>query len=107
MGHEVTIAASGESGLEQLQIKQFDSVLADIQLPGISGYDVATWVRQRWNDACLGEGDQGDRPVLIAVTGYAQNSDRQRSFDAGFDAHLSKPVSIDTLEDTLNRLARG
>jgi CheY-like chemotaxis protein len=59
-------------------------VLIDLGLPGLDGYEVARALRA----------SPGDRMItLIAVTGYGQAEDRRRSKDAGFDAHLVKPVS--------------
>jgi CheY-like chemotaxis protein len=68
-----------------------DVVLCDIGLPDVNGYEVARTLRA----------DESLRSTrLIAVTGYAQFSDRQKAIDAGFDAHLTKPPDL----DKLNRL---
>jgi CheY-like chemotaxis protein len=61
----------------------------DIGLPGMDGYEVARRLRQQ-----PGLKDT----VLVAVTGYGQESDRQRSQEAGFDHHLVKPVNMQELE---------
>jgi CheY-like chemotaxis protein len=71
-----------------------DVVLLDIGLPGMSGYDVARELRRRPKFQDL---------MLVAMTGYGQESDRQRSHAAGFDHHLVKPVSIDTLQELLSK----
>jgi CheY-like chemotaxis protein len=68
-----------------------DVILVDIGLPDLDGYDVARQIR-----AILGSSVR-----LIALTGYGQASDRQRSLEAGFDAHLVKPVSTQALHDAL------
>jgi CheY-like chemotaxis protein len=67
-------------------------VLVDLGLPGIDGYAVARAVR-----AAPG----GDAILLVAVTGYGSVSDRRRAEDAGFDAHLTKPVSPRELAEIL------
>jgi CheY-like chemotaxis protein len=61
--------------------------VVDIGLPGMDGYQFARAMRQR-----LGQGVR-----LIAVTGYGTDGHRQRAAEAGFDAHLTKPVDIDRL----------
>jgi CheY-like chemotaxis protein len=69
-----------------------DVVLLDIGLPGIDGYEVARRLR-----------GQADLPglLIIAVTGYGQESDRQRAREAGFDQHLVKPVDLEILRRLL------
>jgi len=66
----------------------------DIGLPGLNGYEVAQAIRA--------SRVANDKPLkLIAVTGYGQPADRERARDAGFDAHLLKPIDIDTLQRML------
>ena len=71
---------------------QPDAVLLDIGLPGLDGYQIARLIRQTPELAQV---------RLIAVTGYGQQQDRERSRDAGFDDHLVKPVHFDSLIETL------
>jgi len=81
-GHEIHEAADGVSGVELAVHLEPDVVLIDIGLPGLDGYQVATQIRAKL----------GNRSRLIALSGYGQQKDRQRAFDAGFDDHLLKPV---------------
>lgn len=83
-GHEVTLAHDGRSALELIESVRPDAVLLDIGLPIINGYDVAMKVRE------LGFAKE----LLIAVSGYGQADDRERSRKAGFDHHLVKPVDM-------------
>jgi two-component system CheB/CheR fusion protein len=69
-------------------------VLLDIGLPGMDGYAVARQIRA---EAALGQ------TVLIAVSGYGQAGDRQRTREAGFREHLVKPVDLHTLAALLAR----
>ena len=70
-----------------------DAVILDIGLPGVlNGYDLAPRLRQ-----VEGLGDV----LLVALTGYGQEEDVQRSKEAGFDAHLVKPADIDELQALL------
>ncbi len=97
-GHEVRVAYSGPAALEVAVAYRPDLVLMDIGLPGMDGYEVARHLRQQ-----PGPKDA----VLVAVTGYGRESDRQRSEEAGFDYHLVKPVSMPQLEAILASLAKG
>jgi PAS domain S-box-containing protein len=95
-GHRVEEAADGASGLARAETTRPDIVLVDIGLPSMDGYEVARRIRSR----------RGAAPILVAITGYGQAEDRRRSFEAGFDAHLTKPVSPDHLAHVLASLSR-
>jgi PAS domain S-box-containing protein len=97
-GHEVRTAVDGPSALKTVGAFQPDVVLLDIGLPGMSGYDVATQLRQLPGMASA---------LLIALTGYGQQRDRDRSREAGFDQHLTKPVDHQALLRLLRSPARG
>ena len=84
LGHSVLEASNGIDGLSLALHHQPEVVLIDLGLPGLDGYEVARAPR-----ASAG----GNGSVLIAITGYGQAEDRRRSKEAGFDAHLVKPVS--------------
>jgi two-component system, sensor histidine kinase len=90
-GHRVETAADGVRGLELAMATRPDVVLIDIGLPGLDGYELA-----RRNRAELGRSI-----TLIALTGYGQAEDRRRTTQAGFDAHIVKPVDPDHLARVL------
>jgi signal transduction histidine kinase/CheY-like chemotaxis protein len=90
-GHTVTVAHTGADALEAVQKQNPDCVVLDIGLPDTDGYEVAKKIRAA----------SGPLPKLIALTGYGQEDDKQKSRDAGFDAHLTKPVSADDVEAVL------
>ncbi len=81
-GHAVRMAYDGTSVVEAALDYRPNVVLLDIGLPGLNGYEVAKQLRQQ---------PARQNTVLVAMTGYGQESDRQRSKDAGFDHHLVKP----------------
>jgi len=91
-GHDVEIAYDGSTGVELALSSAPDCVLVDIGLPGIDGYEVAKRLRSH---------DRDHRMMLIALTGYGQQEDRERSRIAGFDHHLVKPVAQNVLEGVL------
>jgi PAS domain S-box-containing protein len=84
LGHRVASAADGLGALALARDHRPEIVLIDLGLPGLDGYDVARALRTSPGGTAL---------TLIAITGYGQTEDRRRSKDAGFDAHLVKPVS--------------
>ena len=97
LGHTTSVARDGPEGLRLALEAQPDLVLLDIGLPGMSGYEVARAIRR----------NQGVRQiVLIALTGWGAQSDQQQSHEAGFDQHLTKPVSLEALEQALAAAAR-
>jgi signal transduction histidine kinase/DNA-binding response OmpR family regulator len=95
-GRQTLCAYSGEEALEQFVSFHPQLVLLDIGLPGIDGYETARRLK-------------AVAPVtrVIALSGYSQVEDRQRSAAAGFDAHLVKPVDLDALKRVLAPAAPG
>jgi signal transduction histidine kinase/ActR/RegA family two-component response regulator len=91
MGCVVSTASDGAAGLAQILAAPPDIAFIDIGLPGLDGYQIAHQVR-----AQLG----GDL-FLVAMTGYGQPEDQQRTRDAGFDLHLTKPVTAKLLQQGL------
>jgi two-component system CheB/CheR fusion protein len=87
-GHEVRTAASGADALAIVEDFKPDVAVIDIAMPAMSGYEVAERLRTT---------PHGRRMLLIAATGWGSDADRQASAQAGFDAHLIKPVTVDDL----------
>jgi PAS domain S-box-containing protein len=95
VGNRVRTAYTASAGLELAQTFQPDVMLLDIGLPDMSGYDLAARIRATsW----------GRETILIAVTGWGQEADRERAFGSGFDHHLTKPIATDALESLLQSL---
>src|SRR5215470_940857 len=92
-GHEVLEARDGADGVRMLMTERPEVALIDIGLPVMDGYEVARTARRQADHATL----------LVALTGYGQAEDRQRSYDAGFDDFVVKPVDparlLQLLED--------
>lgn len=93
LGHTVEVAHSGLEGIQVALRLRPEVVLCDIGLPGMDGYAVARALRQ--------EAELHDI-YMIAITGYGQREDQRRSIEAGFDAHLTKPVDLKNLQQLLD-----
>jgi two-component system, OmpR family, response regulator len=92
LGHEVHTEHDGPRALASVDAFRPDVIVLDIGLPGMSGFDVARELRKR---------DTTKHALLLALTGWGSDADRQSAFDAGFDHHLTKPVTIADLEALL------
>ena len=91
-GHDVQTALSGMEAFERMKTFRPDVALLDIGLPGLDGYEVARRIRAE-------HGNESIR--LIAITGYGRDEDRELARDAGFAAHLVKPVEFSALQRVL------
>jgi CheY-like chemotaxis protein len=96
LGFEVRVAHDALSALDLAREFQPEVCVLDIGLPVIDGYDLARRLRELL----------GPRAVLIAVTGYGQRHDRERSQATGFAEHLVKPVEVRALADRITALSR-
>jgi PAS domain S-box-containing protein len=92
-GHAVEVAHSGPDGLARARAFRPDVVLCDIGLPGMDGYEVVGALRSDPELRSAG---------LVALTGYGQPEDLDAAAAAGFDAHVTKPPRIETLEESMS-----
>ena len=92
-GHEVLTADSASSALEILDSGRFDALISDIGLPETSGYELVRQAKQR-------QSLKG-----IALSGLGMEEDLQRSFEAGFDHHLTKPINFHDLQSLLEKIS--
>ena len=97
-GHTVEIAANGFLALAALERAQFDIVLMDLQMPGMSGLEATAEIRTR-------ERETGRRVPIIAMTARAMPGDREQCLAAGMDGYLSKPVRPDEMYATIEKIA--
>jgi CheY-like chemotaxis protein len=95
LGYRVRIALDGPSALKVAREMSPSIALLDIGLPVMDGFELAGRLRELPGLAGL---------KLIAITGYGQAADRDRTRSAGFDAHLVKPVDLETLEGLLRSM---
>jgi PAS domain S-box-containing protein len=94
-GHRVWVVHDGLAALDAAQAYRPEVILLDIGLPELNGYEVAKSLRTR---------EKSRKLTIIAMTGYGQERDCQRSLDAGCDAHLTKPVAPQALRTFLREL---
>jgi PAS domain S-box-containing protein len=95
LGHEVQSAGDGPDALQLIKRFQPSVAILDIGLPVMDGYELATTLRATM---------KASTPPLIALSGYGQPADRERSQSAGFDRHLVKPVDVRRLLETIREL---
>jgi signal transduction histidine kinase len=87
-GHDVHTAIDGRDAIEEAAAFRPDVILLDIGMPNVNGYDACRRIREEpW----------GRQTLIIALTGWGQDEDRQKSREAGFDLHLVKPVDPEVL----------
>jgi CheY-like chemotaxis protein len=94
-GYEVITALSAHGALEAVRKQRFDVIISDIGMPEMNGYQLAREIR-------LLPGYE--KVPMVAVTGYSMFDDRERSLNAGFTAHLTKPIEPRVLLDLIERL---
>jgi PAS domain S-box-containing protein len=92
-GHEVRLAYDGQSALEEAQSFRPEVMFLDLDLPKMDGYEVARRLRLEPAMRYM---------TLVAMTGYGQEEDRQRTQEAGFQLHLVKPVDFNKVEELLS-----
>jgi CheY-like chemotaxis protein len=96
-GHTVLPATDGETGLEIARSRSVDLIICDLQLPGLSGYEVLQQVRAEPALAAI--------PAL-AVTAFAMVGDRDRVLAAGFDEYIAKPIRPETFVADIERFLK-
>jgi CheY-like chemotaxis protein len=94
-GYSVVTAASAPAALKAARERQFDVIISDIGMPEMNGYQLARELRTL----------PGYETVpMVAVTGYSMFDDKERSTNAGFNAHMTKPIDPRALVDLIDQL---
>jgi PAS domain S-box-containing protein len=103
-GHVVEAAGTGTDVLRALEVRHFDLILMDVQMPGMDGLECTAAIRDREKAANI-------HIPIVAMTAHAMKGDRERCLDAGMDAYVSKPVRAGELFETIEAImpagARG
>jgi CheY-like chemotaxis protein/two-component sensor histidine kinase len=95
IGQQAEIQFDGAAAIDYVQTNHPEVVFLDIAMPGMNGYEVAKRLRAS---------QSGSDTVLVALTGYGDDDSRRRSLEAGFDRHLTKPISMDQLHELMRSL---
>ncbi len=95
-GHQIETAGDVATGLRLADSQHFDLLISDLGLPDASGHDLLRQLRAR-----------GHRFPAIAMSGFGQDADIQRSYETGFTAHLTKPASRNQLIQAIAMATRG
>jgi CheY-like chemotaxis protein len=99
-GYSVDVVANGAEVMAALETHVYDVIFLDVQMPEMDGYEAARRIRARWS------ADESARPRMVAMTSNAMQSDRDRCLEAGMDDYISKPFTVETLRDALERWGR-
>jgi PAS domain S-box-containing protein len=94
LGYTVHLVGDASGALGAVSQSQYDLVLMDCELPGMSGYEATAEIRRR-------EGNKGHLKI-IALTAHVTDNQKKRCLDAGMDGYLSKPARLQTLADTVD-----
>jgi two-component system, sensor histidine kinase and response regulator len=95
-GHTAIVVDTGTKAIEALDEGEFDTVLMDVQMPEMDGFEATAEIRRR-------EQLNGKRHTIIAMTAHAMSGDREKCLSAGMDDYLSKPIGLAQLNAALNR----
>jgi CheY-like chemotaxis protein len=103
LGCNVTTVSDGAEAMHRFEPARFDIVFLDLMMPGLDGFGVTRAIRDR--EASAAKDPAARRQVIVALTAKAMAGDADASIAAGFDAHLTKPVSEQHFRDVLEKFA--
>lgn len=93
LGYEAKAAYDGEEALREVASFLPDMALIDIGMPGLNGFETVSRIRQQRGNVTM---------ILVAVTGWTREEDQRKAYDAGFDLHIAKPMTVETLKELLS-----
>ena len=96
IGHEAEIASNGVEVLKALEIKRFDVILMDMQMPEMDGLEATRQIVEKY--------PENVRPYIIALTANAMHGDRERCIAAGMNDYVSKPIRVEDLQNAFDRM---
>ncbi len=98
LGYRADVAANGREVLQALKQQKYDLVLMDVQMPEMDGLEAARVIKDMAVER---------RPIILAMTAYALEGDREKCLNAGMDGYISKPVQVEELKTALENLKNG
>lgn len=96
LGYQADIAGNGIEAIKALELKKYDLIFMDMQMPEMDGIEATREIRRRW------EGSDSN-PIIIAMTANAMQGDRERCIEAGMDDYISKPVKLEKVEGAISQ----
>lgn len=93
LGHRVELVHTGHAALERVNRSMPEVIFLDIGLPDMTGYEVAQAIRSTQSDRS---------PLILAITGWGTQKDKDQAIDAGCDAHFTKPIDVQEIEKVIN-----
>lgn len=96
LNYKYVCAHNGQEAIDYLEKNKIDIILMDVQMPILNGYDATKIIRDK-------EKKVGEHKIIIAMTAYAMNGDRDKFIDCGMDNYISKPFDIETLSEMLKK----
>ena len=96
LNYRFVLVTNGQDAINYLEENKPDIILMDIQMPVLSGFDAAKIIRDR-------EKQTGEHQIIIAMTAYAMEGDREKFIESGMDDYISKPFNMEILNETLNK----
>lgn len=106
-GHKVAVVGNGREAVERFGQERFDVILMDIQMPVMDGLEATQAIRAREQRRSVVLAGGWQRTPIVALTAHATDGDRERSYAAGMDAYLTKPLSSKDLYAVLERVMAG
>jgi len=107
VGHKVTVVGNGREAVERFGHENFDVILMDVQMPVMDGLEATQAIRAREQRRSVVLAGGWQRTPVVALTAHATDGDRERSFAAGMDAYLTKPLNSKELYAVLDRVKAG
>lgn len=92
LGYDAKAAYDGEQAVREVATYSPDMALIDIGMPGLNGFETVSRIRQQRGNVTM---------ILVAVTGWTREEDQRKAYDAGFDLHIAKPMTVETLKELL------
>lgn len=103
MGYQPDVVDNGLAVLETVQLKHYDLLFLDVQMPEMNGLETATYLVNQWDELQTGY----ERPTIIAMTASAMQGDREMCLKAGMDDYISKPIMMNSLQRTIEKWGLG
>jgi CheY-like chemotaxis protein len=94
LGFRADVVANGLEVLQSVERQHYDIILMDVRMPEMNGLEATEIIRQRWPEK---------KPLIIAVTAYGLDGDREKCLKAGMDDYISKPIKLDDLKNMLHK----